>query len=167
MSKNMNWKGNALIFTASAFSSLAIASVLLIVYDFVQNPILLNMTALLSTVLFIYPLRFIYQNSESLETSLNSFVKENYGNIKWVVPVFLVSSGFFYFGFSNPVIDVLNLSFGITARLFAGLKYLQGPVAWFGEFLYGFTRVYIHLVWSYTVTGIGLSTFEGLRDIFS
>lgn len=141
-----------LLILSILYTTTITATITLTTYTLLQNTTLLITTAFILSIVLANPLKYIYKNADQLEKHTTQYIKENQYTVKITIPIFLMTSLTFHKGTSLPIIDLINISYSASSRIFSQLQYLPQPLTLLGELTYNFTRNYLHLTLIYVIT---------------
>jgi len=163
----MNTKEKTIITAATVFTSILSATLILQAYSVYRQTSILNIAGLIVILLLSKPLKWIYLNAENLEEKTSEFFTENQRTIILTSVVFSLSKASFTLGLSNQVLDLVNLSFSASARIFSQLQYFNPPLTLIGELAHQFARTYMHLAWIYILLDFTTQTTLNIDSRFN
>jgi len=160
----MNKNEKTIISIATVFTSILSATIMLQAYSVYRQTSILNIVGLIVVLLLSKPLKWIYLNAEKIEEKTSEFFTENKNTIILTSVVFTLSTASFTLGLSNQILDLVNISFSASARIFSQLQYFNPPLTLIGELVYQFARTYMHLAWIYVLTDSMIQTVSRILN---
>jgi len=160
----MNKNEKTIISIATVFTSILSATIMLQAYSVYRQTSILNIVGLIVVLLLSKPLKWIYLNAEEIEEKTSEFFTENKNTIILTSVVFTLSTASFTLGLSNQILDLVNISFSASARIFSQLQYFNPPLTLIGELVYQFARTYMHLAWIYVLTDSMIQTVSRILN---